>query len=84
MDWQKKVYKTLKIKGLDVDYLAKSMGISKQRIYTILSQNDIKFSTLQKIAEVLDISLSQLLNTEEHTTICPHCKKPIKISINLE
>lgn len=84
MNWQTQVYNALKTKGLRLDFLASALGVSNQRIYNLMQQNDIKFSTLQKIAEVLDISLSQLLNTEEHTTICPHCKKPIKISINLE
>lgn len=84
MDWRNNLYNILKIRGLKIEFLADALSLSKQRIYNLMQQNDIKLSTLQKIADALSISVSELLENKEFTSVCPHCKKPIKISVNLE
>ena len=72
--------------GITLVQLAKRMGISQQAVSQTIHGNP-SLSRLQKIADAIDIPLSELLIDDttppkaEPQMCCPHCGKPIKISI---
>lgn len=79
------VNKLLKLNNLTKQELAKRLNITYQSLWATINGNP-RLKTLQEIAKALNCDICDLLNTDyqEFTNVCPHCKKPIKISVNLE
>lgn len=81
----------LKTKGVTKVELANRMGMQKQNINKML-KNPTE-ATIKKIAEALDVKMWELFATKEDINecvnnkntsfLCPHCSKPVTISINL-
>lgn len=59
--------------------LALRMGISRQALDASLN-SDMRASTLERIADALNISMSELYNGHAMCR-CPHCGKPIDIQL---
>lgn len=77
-------------KGLKIQEIADSLHVTRQTIYSYFREN-INLRTLEKAAALVDVEPWQLLKpaddqqqtttTSEVQTICPHCGKPIKITL---
>ncbi len=90
-----RIKEILKEKGLKGAELAEMLGINKITLYRNLSEsNDLRMSTLEKIATALNVPLWSLLvskeeitkdETNERTTfVCPRCGAPLHISLQEE
>ena len=77
-------------KGLTMQDLADARGVTPQTLYSYFRQG-LTLRTLEKAAALVDVEPWQLLKpaedqqqtttTSEAQTICPHCGKPIKITL---
>lgn len=68
----------MKEKNIGVTELASIMGVNRQTIYYYIKQDDKNsISQLQKIADALSVSLSELISHQEpdNSIICPNCGK---------
>lgn len=91
-----RIKEILKEKGLNGVELAEMLGINKITLYRNLSEsNDLRISTLEKIATALNVPLWSLLvskdeitkdETNEQSTafVCPRCGAPLHISVQEE
>lgn len=75
-------------KGLTTKILAEKMGIKPQTLSAIINEkNSPNITTLEKIAEALNVPVSSLFTdylAENHATlICPHCGGRIDIKTGL-
>lgn len=77
-----KIKDILKEKNLTQGDLADKLGISRMAVVKILAGNPT-VETLQKIADTLEVHISELfVNPDKQTTInCPNCGKPINIYV---
>lgn len=78
------------IKHVIENYMAEK-GITRAKVCSELGwhpqtwskkMKDPKWSTIQRVCEVLKVSLVSMLDKPEETTAyidCPHCHKPIQI-----
>ena len=81
-----KIKQALKSKGLTYADLAAKLGISEQSIKQTINRDSISTSTLERIAQAIDVPAWTLIadapNTVPGTSIvCPHCGKPIAIEV---
>ena len=60
-----KLYKLMKIKKISQRELAKLTGINQTTISYILRGNDMKVSTLEKIAKALDVPISYFFDESQ-------------------
>lgn len=76
--------------GVNQIELAKRLDINRVSISRLLSEkNDLRLSTLAKIADAIGCSITELIESEnvsdeseKHTfIICPHCGERIKLSV---
>lgn len=68
----------MKEKNIGVTELASIMGVNRQTIYYYIKQDDKNsISQLQKIADALKVTLSDLISHEEpaNSITCPNCGK---------
>lgn len=68
----------MKEKNVGVTELASIMGVNRQTIYYYIKQDDKNsISQLQKIADALSVSLSELISQQEpdNSITCPNCGK---------
>lgn len=68
----------MKEKNIGVTELASIMGVNRQTIYYYIKQDDKNsISQLQKIADALSVSLSELISHQEpdNSITCPNCGK---------
>lgn len=91
-----RIKEILKEKGLKGVELADMLGINKITLYRNLSEsNDLRISTLEKIATALNVPLWSLLVSKEEITkdetseqsttfICPRCGASLHISLQEE
>lgn len=91
-----RIKEILKEKGLKGVELAEMLGINKITLYRNLSENnDLRISTLEKIATALNVPLWSLLvskdeitkdeTSEQSTTfVCPRCGASLRISVQEE
>lgn len=75
-----KIKEILKSKGLTSAQLAERIGITKGALSNSINKNPT-LSTLEKIAEALDVQVVDLLENKATTANCPHCGKPISIEL---
>lgn len=71
-----------KQKGITQQELAEKIGVARPSL-SITINNNPTVSTLEKIAQALDVSITDLFvdeNTSAKLT-CPHCGMPIEICI---
>lgn len=84
---------TLEKYGITQLELAERLGINRVSVSRLLSENnDIRLSTIEKIAKAIGCNVSELVLTDserqpsdetEHATyiVCPHCGERIKLSV---
>jgi transcriptional regulator with XRE-family HTH domain len=75
-----KIKEILKSKGLTSAQLAERIGITKGALSNSINKNPT-LSTLEKIAEALDVQVVDLFENKTTTANCPHCGKPISIEL---
>jgi len=63
-----KILKTVKKKKIKITEFAKEIGMSRAAIYN-LTDETIKYSTIKKIANYLDVPVSDLINDDAKTKI---------------
>lgn len=64
--------------------VANALGISKSGLGSTLS-GDMSLTRAQKIAEFIGCSLDELLgykSCDEAKLVCPHCGKPINVTLS--
>lgn len=71
-----------KQKGITQQELAEKIGVARPSL-SITINNNPTVSTLEKIAQALDVSVTDLFVPEGNATklTCPHCGMPIEIHI---
>ena len=68
-----------KEKGISLEDLSKKLGIGYQSLHSAMTGNP-KLETLSKIADALNVSVSELFEIKNDTTImCPNCGAKLKI-----
>lgn len=65
MEWRTKLKKIMSGKGINQKILAESLGVSPGAVSHIFQQEDVRLSTLEKVANVLGIELAELLTDKE-------------------
>ena len=77
------IKKKIKEHGWTLEKVGKEIGVTKSGMTQAVSGNPT-IKTLEAIAGVLGISVSELLRDDSPTVgiICPHCGKTIHIEIN--
>jgi transcriptional regulator with XRE-family HTH domain len=77
------IKKKIQQNGMTLAMVAEKIGIKAPTLSTIINSNNPKFESLQKIADAIGISVSELVSDSEEnksaTIQCPHCGKPITI-----
>lgn len=76
----------IKEKGFNKKSFAEKMGISPTNLNSMIESPS--FPTLTKVADSLDMSLSELLDDGSYMkaiassgVVCPHCGKPINVKL---
>lgn len=72
-----RIKEVIKEKGTSVKEVAQKMGIKPPSLSRTINGNTT-VEMLQRIAKVLDVSVSELIE-EKGGAICPHCGKSIRL-----
>ena len=87
--YMNRIESILKEKGIKKIRFAEMMDINKQNVNQLFRNPTL--NTLEKIADVLDVPVWQLLvspealnasSEKENEMVCPHCGKPIKVGLS--
>ena len=67
-------------KGISVTELGRIIGLSKSSIHTIINNNNPTIETLEKIADALEVEVTDLLDKPEEDGLmkCPKCGQKFK------
>ena len=67
-------------KGISVTELGRMIGLSKSSIHTIINNNNPTIETLEKIADALEVEVTDLLDKPEEDGLmkCPKCGQKFK------
>lgn len=82
-----RIKEIIKDKGMTVNDLADALGVSRQALSKQM-QGKMLVETAERIADALGVPLWQLfaspddVRKENENLVCPHCGKPIKITID--
>ena len=72
----------LKEKGVTLSALAEQIGMTQTSLSRALGENgNPTFDTLNKIANALNVGISDLFQSRGTSLTCPHCGKPITLKI---
>ena len=79
------IKETLKQRGLTQNELAERLGINRVSLCRLLSdKNDMRISTIKKIADAIGCDVSEFFTPAEHNTItCPHCGAKLVINLSI-
>ena len=82
------IKEALKKRGLKQNELADRLGINRVSLSRLLSdKNDMRVSTIQKIADAIGCDVAEFFKPEEpenHCTItCPHCGAKLEINLSI-
>lgn len=75
-----RIKEILKSKGMTSAQLAEQLGITKGAFSNSINKNPT-LSTLEKIADALEVSVTDLFENRAVHANCPHCGKPINIEL---
>lgn len=76
-----RVQSLCKEKGMSLQDLASSIGITYQSLYDCLKGNPT-LKRLQEIADALGVDVTELFEQGQRSShACPHCGKPINITL---
>lgn len=79
------IKKAIKAKGVTLRYVAQQLDIQPATLTQQINENTIAVRRVQQIADIIGCPLTDLLaddNTSALTLSCPHCGKPIKLTIS--
>ena len=78
-----RIKEVIKEKGMTITELADKMGINRVNLSIMVNGNPT-VETLNKIADALDVSVTELFERPKNDTAsltCPHCGKSIEIGV---
>jgi Predicted transcriptional regulators len=77
-----RIKEVAKEKDISINELADKLGISRVTLHSQMNGNPT-VETLQKIADVLEVEISELFKKETDASFqkCPHCGGDIKLKI---
>ena len=75
-----RIRQILKEKGITAAQLAERLGITHGAMSLTINGNPT-LSTLEKIADALEVPFTDLFVDKRINANCPHCGKPISIEI---
>jgi transcriptional regulator with XRE-family HTH domain len=61
MDIGQSIRNVIEDRGLTYEQFAELLGVSRQRAHTIAKSKDLKFSTIKKVSDALDINIEYLI-----------------------
>jgi transcriptional regulator with XRE-family HTH domain len=61
MDIGQSIRNVIEARGLTYEQFAELLGVSRQRAHTIAKSKDLKFSTIKKVSDALDINIEYLI-----------------------
>ena len=77
---------TIKESGFTISKVAERLGIAQPSLTAQLINGTMSLSRAKEIADVIGVSLSELVadeNDQQGTSlICPHCGKPIALHVD--
>ena len=85
------IKEALKQRGLKQNDLAERLGINRVSLSRLLSdKNDMRISTIKKIADALGVPVGQLFdqkpqptNADHNVITCPHCGSKLVINLSV-
>lgn len=79
---ESRIKELLKEKGITISNLAEQIGTTQTSLSRALGDNgNPTYETLNKIANVLNIEMSELFKSNGLSITCPHCGKNINIKV---
>lgn len=85
------ISKVIRSHGFDLATVAKGMGIQRGSLANQISKKNPQVSYLRKIAEIIGADMTEFFADEvsspseakeaSHGLVCPHCGKPIDVSL---
>lgn len=79
---ESRVKELLKEKGITISNLAEQIGTTQTSLSRALGDNgNPTYETLNKIANVLNVGMSELFKSNGLSITCPHCGKNINIKV---
>lgn len=79
------IKKAIKESGFTISKVAERLGIAQPSLTAQLINGTMSISRAKEIADIIGVSLSELVadeNDQQGTSlVCPHCGKPIEISV---
>lgn len=77
---ESRIKELLKEKGITISNLAEQIGTTQTSLSRALGDNgNPTYETLNKIANVLNVEMSELFKSNGLSITCPNCGKNIKI-----
>lgn len=75
--------KAIKEHGFTIVEVSAKLGITQSALSQQINNNTISFARVQEIANIIGVSLSELVADEGEGVrlVCPHCGKPISIEL---
>lgn len=79
---ESRIKELLKEKGITISNLAEQIGTTQTSLSRALGDNgNPTYETLNKIANVLNVDMSELFKSSGLSITCPHCGKNINIKV---
>lgn len=79
---ESRIKELLKEKGITISNLAEQIGTTQTSLSRALGDNgNPTYETLNKIANVLNVGMSELFKSSGLSITCPHCGKNINIKV---
>ena len=79
---ESRIKELLKEKGITISNLADQIGTTQTSLSRALGDNgNPTYETLNKIANVLNVEMSELFKSNGLSITCPHCGKNINIKV---
>ena len=80
------IKKALKRHGYTLTAVAKKFGITRSALSQQINNRTMTIAKLEEIAEVTGIPLRELVASDDAapSAACPHCGKPIRLSVSVE
>ena len=79
---ESRIKELLKEKGITISNLAEQIGTTQTSLSRALGDNgNPTYETLNKIANVLNVEMSELFKSNGLSKTCPHCGKNINIKV---
>lgn len=80
------IKKAIKESGFTISKVAERLGIAQPSLTAQLINGTMSLSRAKEIADIIGISLSELVADENDqqgiSLVCPHCGKPITLHID--